>query len=267
MTANSNAPCAPWPVIWCGPISPSVAAVTGTYVGIASEILWAKSGRQFGTCTNTLRPCRKDCWGGYWPFQQRWWEYGATWPYPYWYNGTWFNLGCGGCPGSCSCTVLYEARLPMPVVDIVQIKVDGNIMPTGSYRVYDHRQLLRTDGQPWPLCNDLNKDDTQVGTWSVTATYGTDVPPLGQLAVGELTEQLALACVDQTSCKLPTPVQQLVRQGVTMTFLDPNVVFAAGKLGLFNSDLFISTYNPAGISARAQAIDVDGPRPKRQTWP
>jgi len=267
MTANSNAPCAPWPVIWCGPISPSVAAVTGNYVEIASEILWAKSGRQFGVCQNTLRPCREDCFGGVWPFQQRWWEYGTTWPYPYWYNGQWFNLGCGGCPGSCSCTVLYEAKLPMPVVDIVQIKVDGGIMPSGSYKVYDHRRLLRTDGQPWPLCNDLNKDDDQVGTWSVTATYGTDPPLLGQLAVGELTEQLALACVDASSCKLPTPVQQLVRQGVTMTFLDPNQMFADGKLGLYNSDLFISTYNPGGISARAQVINVDGPRPSRRTWP
>lgn len=262
MTSPSYGPCAPWTPIWCGTISPSVAAVTGTFVGVATEILWAKSGRQFGFCDSTLRPCRKDCFGGAWPFQQRWWEYGTTWPYPYWYNGQWFNLGCGGCPGTCSCTVIYEALLPMPVDSITTVKVDGQTLDPSKYKLYNDRSLLRTDGNPWPLCNDLNKDDSQVGTWSVTAHFGVTVPDAGRLALGELTEQLALACTGQ-NCKLPTPVQQLVRQGVSMTFLDPNVVFADGKLGLYFCDLFISSFNPQGIGARAQAIDVDGPRPWR----
>lgn len=262
---NSDGPCAPWPAIWCGTISPSVAAVTGTYVEIATEVLWAKSGRQFGMCSLTLRPCRRDCWGGAWPFADRWNEWGASWPYPYWFNGQWFNMGCGGCPGSCSCTVLHEVVLPAPVAQIDEVKVDGVTLAPSAYRLYDHRTLLRVDGGMWPICNDLNKDDTEVGTWSVTATYGTDVPALGQLAVGELAEQLALACVEDGQCKLPSPVQQLVRQGVTLTFLDPSQVFADGKIGLYTSDLFISTYNPQGIAARAQVIDVDGPRARRLT--
>jgi hypothetical protein len=162
--------------------------------------------------------------------------------------------------------VLHTVELPAPVASIVQIKVDGAILPTGSYAVYDQRTLIRTDGAAWPLCNDLNLMDTQAGTWSVTATVGTEIPELGRMAVGELTEQFARACLND-GCQLPSPVQALVRQGVSMTFLDPTQVFGDGKVGLYLCDLFISTVNPGGISARAQAIDVDGPRPRRLTWP
>jgi len=257
MTSPSYGPCAPWSPIWCGTISPSVAAVTGTFVGAATEVLWAKSGRQFGFCDNTLRPCRKDCWGGVWPWGAQWWDVGARgYPWPYQYNGAWFNLGCGGCPGNCSCSIIYEALLPMPVNTITSVKVDGAVLDPSKYKLYNDRSLLRTDGNPWPLCNDLNKDDSQVGTWSITANFGVTVPDMGRLALGELVEQFGLACTG-AACKLPQPVQQLVRQGVSLTFLDPNQVFADGKIGLYFCDLFISTFNPQGIAARAQAINVD----------
>lgn len=267
MTARSAGPCAPWEPIWCVEIPLSGAAISGDMIDIATEILWAKSGRQFDACTQVLRPCRKDCWGDSFPYSMTWNEWGSQWPYPYNYAGQWFNLGCGGCPGSCSCTVLYEAKLPQPIADVVEVKIDGTPLVSGSYVVYDHSMLLRVDGQPWPMCNDLNLMDTEVGTWSVTVTLGTEVPKLGRLAVGELAHQLILACVDEDSCSLPSPVQQIVRQGVSLTFLDPNEVFADGKLGLRISDMFISTFNPGKIAARAQVIDVDGREPRRLTWP
>lgn len=262
---NSNGPCAPWTPTWCVDIPLSAAAITGTMLMAATEILWAKSGRQFSTCSQTLRPCRKDCWGGINPFSQSWNEYGAGWPYPYNYNGEWFNLGCGGCAGSCSCTVIHEVILPMYVNDITEVKVDGVVLPSTSYMLYDHRTLLRVDGEEWPRCNDLNLEDTEVGTWSITFTTGTDVPQLGSLAVGELAGQFILACVGDNTCALPQPVQQLVRQGISMTFLDPNAVFADGRVGLYFSDLFISTFNPGGIAARAQAFDVSNTRAWRRT--
>lgn len=265
METPSAGPCLTWDPIWCD-VPTSGLEITGTMLGIATEILWAKSGRQFDQCTTTLRPCRKDCWGGSWPFYDRWNEFGRSWPYPYNWAGQWFNLGCGGCPGSCSCSILYEAKLPQPINRVVEIIVDGAIMPTGSYKVYDFQTLIRTDGQAWPMCNDLNKNTNQTGTWAVTVSLGTPVPPAGKLAVGELTAELVRACTGQ-SCKLPSPVQQIVRQGVSMTFLDPNQMFADGKIGLYFCDLFLSTYNPQGIAARAQVIDVDGRSPRRQTWP
>lgn len=257
-------PCGPWSPIWCEPLPITTAAVSGDAIQAATEILWAKSGRQFDACEITLRPCRRDCFEGVWG--GTWNEWGTGWPYPYNYAGQWFNLGCGGCPGSCSCTVLHTVELPMMVGAITEVRVDGVVLPETAYRVYDHRTIVRTDGEAWPLCNDLNLDDTEVGTWSITYVAGTAVPTSGRMALGELARELALACVG-AACKLPSPVQQLVRQGVSLTFLDPNEMFADGKIGLYRSDLFISTFNPGGIPARAVAVDVDGPSPRRQTWP
>lgn len=267
MVPSSAGPCAPWSPIWCEDLPLSTAAISGDAIQVATEVLWAKSGRQFDECTLTLRPCRKDCYEGLWPFSNTWNMYGTQWPYPYNYNGQWFNLGCGGCPGDCSCTVLHKVELPMPVTSVVEVKVDGTPLASGSYSVYDHRTLLRTDGVAWPLCNDLNKADTETDTWSVTVTVGTEVPSLGRLAVGELAREIALGCVGDGRCTLPNAVQQVVRQGVTMNFIDPNVAFADGKLGLYYCDLFISTFNPGGIPARAKVIDVSGPRHRRLTWP
>lgn len=264
MVAQSAEPCAPWEPIWCEPLPLSTAAISGDAIDWATHILWAKSGRQFDACEVTWRPCRQECWG---TVPSGLLLADTRFPQPYNYAGQWFNLGCGGCPGTCSCTVLHSVALPMPVISIVEVKVDGAVLTTGSYVVYEHRTLLRVDGNPWPLCNDLNLADTEVGTWSVTATIGTTVPSLGRMAVGELARELALACVGDGTCKLPSPVQSIVRQGVSLTFLDPNEMFADGKIGLFRSDLFISTVNPSGIAARAAAFDVDGPRPRRQTWP
>lgn len=264
---HSAGPCGDWSPIWCEELPVTSAAISGIAVTMATEILWAKSGRQFDSCSLTLRPCRKDCYGGSWPFGGSWLMYGDQWPYPYNYAGQWFNAGCGGCPGDCSCTVLHKVELPMYVSSITQIKIDGAVLAPSAYKIMDYRTLLRVDGSEWPRCNDLNLADTELNTWSIELVVGTTVPTLGRYAVGELAREIALACAGDSNCKLNPAVQQVTRQGITMQFLDPNAMFADGKIGLYWSDLFISTYNPGGIAARAQAIDVSGPRHREQTWP
>lgn len=267
MTALTADPCSTWVPIGCKPLPIGSSAITGSMLSAAQSILWAKSGRQFDECTLTVRPCRRDCYGTLWPWDTTWNQWGSAWPYPYMFNGQWFNMGCGGCPGSCSCTSLQEVLLPFPVSTVSALKIDGvPLSPSAVAMLYDYRRLIRIDGGLWPICNDLSKDDTHVGTWSITFKTGTPVPPLGQVALGELFMELVNACTG-AACKLPAPIQQIVRQGVTMNMLDPNVVFADGKIGLRMCDLFISTYNPGGISARATLYDPDGRRPVQATWP
>lgn len=260
-SSGDTGPCDVWDAIWCD-VPTEAVAVTGTNLRIASDILWALSGRQFGLCEVTLRPCRRDCFGGFWPYDT-WSQWtGANWPRPVLFDGVWFNVACGSCPGSCSCTELEEMRLPGQVFDIVEVKVDGAVLPASSYLFYDNRTLVRVDGQRWPVCNDLNKADTQVGTWSVKARFGTPVPELGKKAVGELAKQLALFCVGGP-CQLPQPIQSVSRQGVDITYIDPNELIDAKRTGLYLPDLFISTYNPQGLQARAQVFDIDGPHARR----
>lgn len=262
MSAQTTGPCTPWVPIGCQAIPTSGAAISGDMLAVAQEILWAKSGRQFDACTVTMRPCRRDCFGDAWPFGF------SQYPQPYWWNGQWFNLGCGSCPGTCSCTAISEVMLPGPVASVSEVKIDGvALTPIENHvMLYDYRRLIRVDGELWPLCNDLTLPDTEVGTWSITMSIGTEVPRLGQLALGELMMELINACIG-AACKLPAPVQQVVRQGVTLTMFDPNTVFADGKIGLRLSDLFISTFNPGGVPARAKVYDPDDYAHKQVTWP
>jgi hypothetical protein len=267
--------CLDWPIDdSCAVFPASTAGVSGLAIQWAGEILYQRSGQQFGLCTTTIRPCRRDCYAQSWPWQH-WYEFGVGgagsvgWPYPYLYAGQWFNLGCGGCPGTCSCTALETVRLPEQTVSVEQVLVDGAPLVTGAYMVYDQRLLVRTDGGRWPLCNDLSQPDTETGTWSITLTTGVEVPALGQQAAAELAVELAQACVGG-QCRLPSTVQQVVRQGVTQTRFDPNLsrtIKAVELIGLRFCDLFLRTYNPNGYVDRMRIYSPDSDAPRRVTWP
>jgi hypothetical protein len=255
--ASPTGLCAPWDPIWCVALPTGSEAISGYAVQAASEALWAATAQRFGLCTETIRPCRRDCYGRSWPFADAWWEYG-TYPRPLLYQGVWYNIGCGQCPGTCSCTALEEALLPGVVYDIIQVKVDGVPLASSAYRVDNNRLLVRTDGGTWPTCQDLAAADTEVDTWSVTVRFGEPVPILGQQAVGELAAEIARACLGE-DCRLPKNITQLVRQGVTITF--PEGQNLADRL--YFPRLFIETFNPKRLPALPQVYDVDGPTFRR----
>lgn len=258
-------PCDPWPVRWVCDVSAESPSATGIAVASATRILWALTGRQFGTCTTTIRPCRSDCYDS-WPYAgYDLWSAPTTYGYGYLdFTGLyWYPLGCGGCSsGGCSCSVVSEARLPDAVSSIIQVKVDGSPLVTGAYRVDDNRLLVRTDGGQWPRCNDLSKNDTQVGTWSVTAAYGQEVPEPGQLAVGELACEI-LKAMRGEDCRLPAGVTQLVRQGVTISVPDFGDILMHGRTGLYLCDMFIMSENPKHLRQRARVYNVNAPTHRR----
>lgn len=254
-------PCTDWPVRFPCDVACVSPEATGSAVKFATDIVWGLSGRQFGTCDVTVRPCRRTCadtpWG--------WAEIfpGNQWIQPTLFQGQWFNVICGSCQGdNCSCSSVSEVVLPGPVSKIVQVKIDGTPLVTGSYRVDDNRFLVRTDGNVWPLCNDLNKADTQVGTWSVTASFGRAVPEGGQWAVGELACEIFRA-INGEDCRLPRNVTQLARQGVTISYPDMNALFDKGRTGLYLTDLFIATWNPNGLHQPSRTYSIDTPRARR----
>lgn len=264
MTVDTG-PCTPWPVIWnCDDrVSTSSPEVTGYALDSATSILWALSGRQFGTCPVVLRPCRENCyqsWPTAHPLTYPWSSYGGS-P-SNWDASYWFGAGCGTCTGGCSCGEVPEVRLPSPAADVTAVKVDGVLLPSSAYRLDNARILVRTDGHRWPRCNNLALDDTQPGTWSVAADIGKAVPVAGQLAVGQLACQIMRAYRGE-DCTLPMQVKELVRQGVTVTFPDINDALGKGKTGLYLVDLFLGAVNPQGLHNRARVYAVDGPRVRR----
>lgn len=254
-------PCENWPIQWICDLSAQNPALTGLAVATATEVLWAMTGMRFGLCNVTLRPCRKDCFTG-----AAWSDFGYPWsgsyPQPALIGGLWFNLVCGGCGTDCSCTSVSEFVLPAPVNEILEIKIDGVVLDPSAYRVDNNRFVVRTDGGEWPRCNDLNLDDTEVDTWSVTATYGEVVPDGAALAMGALACEI-LRAAGGGDCKLPAGLQQLVRQGVTISYPDVGELFRQGRTGLYLVDLFLSTWNPYGLRQRSRVYNVDRPTVRR----
>lgn len=249
-------PCNDWPVIWPCEVSTEQVAVTGTAVAIATEIVWGLSGRQFGTCTVKIRPCRRACAGEPWTYGYNELLSGSSWLQPFLYRGNWYNVVCGGCYTSdCSCSSISEVILPATATEITEVKVDGVELLPGEYRLDDNRKLVRIDDE-WPWCNDLSKDDTEIDTWSVTAKYGRQVPQGGAAAVGELACEV-LKALGGEDCRLPRQVSQLARQGVTITFPDTTALFAKGRTGLYLTDMFIATWNPNGLRQQSRVYSID----------
>jgi hypothetical protein len=231
----------------------------------AAEILYALSGRQFGECEVAVRPCRRSNYESYgwgaWGIGRRW-GYGLRW-LPVLSGGQWLNISCGFCQSSCSCTEVCEVALPGPVNAVTQVKVDGVVLPSTAYRVDNRRSLVRVDGGTcWPLCQNMNLEADQPGTWEVTYTKGLPLPVAGQVALGSMACELAKACLNDTTCVLPQRVTTIVRQGITMALLDPMDFLVKGRTGIYSVDLWLATVNPKGRPRRAGVFSPDVPLPR-----
>jgi hypothetical protein len=256
-------PCEPWPVRWTCDVSAESPVVTAQAVQAATEVVWALSGRQFGLCTVTLRPCRKDCFEFPWPRDAVDWA-GIGWLAPALVSGEWFNVVCGNCVGGCSCQSTSDVVLPAPVRRVLSVQVDGTPLATGAYVLYDARTLVRADGGDWPRCQDWRVRDGQVGSWSVTAQFGSDVPEGGAWAVGELACEYIKAR-NGGDCRLPRNVTQLVRQDVTIEFPSSVELFTNRQTGLYLVDQFVMTWNPGRLSRASATYSVDRALGRRQT--
>lgn len=266
-----SGPCEPWEPIWCAPLPTGAEAVTGDAVQMATEVLFQAGGQRFGICHVKIRPCRDDCAGAWMGFNEWWPGVGGVvtsnggGPRPWWVNGTWYNVCSVGCGGTCSCTVIDQALLPAPTREVIEVKLNGQVMDPSLYRVDENRLLVRLDGQLWPLCQDLAASDDEDGTWSVTIAVGEDVPVLAKRALGELAMEFVKECLGE-DCLIPYEVTSLSRQGVNITFGSPSATRTiVGEMGLRMVDLYLATYNPSNLQRKGKTYDIDrNPRPWRR---
>jgi hypothetical protein len=229
------------------------------YAFEASAALFEISGRRFtGRCGPiTVRPCRNQCgcWApaslGLGPWGWSSYPLGGAWG---WYNETGDRKGC---------QPLSRVRLAgNPVREIVEVKIDGVVLPpldsngNPNYRLDLWRDLVRMgdpgappgdrDGQYarrfWPGCQDLDLDDTEVGTFSVSYYRGIDPPQLGRDAAAQLAVQLYLSATG-SGCQLPPGTTRVTRQGVEVergllaNWFDPTKA-----TGIPAVDLFLRAY-------------------------
>jgi hypothetical protein len=203
---------------------------------LAVQTLRALTAYQVGGCPVTVRPCKDTCLPGYTPW-------GSAPPFtPYVDgNGQWLNMVCGNCPHECSCVVLEQIDLPLPVGRVDEVRVDGTVLDPSTYRLDPPGHLVRLDGGTWPVCQDLSKPDTQAGTMSVTYLNAAVVDSLAEYAAGVLASEFAKACIG-AKCRLPSGVTEISRRGTTMTI--PAGLFTGGLTGIREVDVFVLAYNP-----------------------
>lgn len=274
MPAPRTGPCADWAVEGdlCSPCDDYEldAAIVADALQSASEILFHLSGRQFsGECEETVRPCSR------WTKEVR---YGQVRP-PASFVGQVEELGvprivcrCQSGP-ACGCSRLDEITLGgRPIRDISEVRVDGAVLDDSLYRVDDYSRLVRLDDPDgtnpgWPCCQDLAADPaTDDDTFQVTFTYGQDPPQSGVTAAAVLACEFILACSPETlnQCRLPRKVVQVVRQGVTISKVDPTDILQSGRTGLLEVDLFLQSVNPNNLQRRARVISPDRRRRVRR---
>lgn len=258
----SGSPCA-WPVQACGPLPEADSDEYEPLRASVAEVLWALSGRQYGCCEITVRPCQDDCSDGCLPPAGAW-NSGLQWT-PVLSNGVWTNVTCRAHNGRCSCPAVSEVRLPGPVCAVLEVVVDGGVVPTGSYRVDDGEWLVRTDGERWPSCQAQSLALTEVGTWGVRYSRGIAVPPGGQRSLGEMMSEMWKACSGDTTCCLPKRVIASARAG--LQGIDPMEFLREGKTGLYFTDLWLSAVNPQHRPSGARVVSVDYDPGRVTTWP
>lgn len=230
----------------------------------AEMLAWATlrvlTGFQTGNCPVTVRPCAKRCgFGGTWyvaPVSGSGYSglYSGGSFAPRVQDGMWINsCGCG-INDLCSCTSFSAIRLPGPIGEITAVKIDGDVLSPSAYAIYGD-QLVRVDGEVWPLCQDITDPDNADGTFSVTYRQGYPIDEIVNIAAGVLAMELYYGCTGDDRCRLPSNATTVVRQGITIELAGS--LFATGLTGMPEVDVVIALLNPHGLKVAPQIWSPD----------
>jgi hypothetical protein len=216
---------------------------------LATSSLQALTNNRVGACPITIRPCPQEptC-GCSRPFNP---HIGS--------DGQWRNSCCQKV-----CAPLSEIDIPGPVGFIDSLRIDGEEIELwgGDWRLDEgHLLVWQGDGpSPVPSVQDLNKPDTEPGTWSITYSRSYPVLQDARWAMTYLAVEFAKACQSK-KCALPKGVTNVVRNGVSFTI--EAGLFPNGLTGIDTTDQWILKWNPPGSPTQsAQVFDPAkrGPR-------
>ncbi|QGH80030.1 head-to-tail adaptor [Gordonia phage NHagos] len=200
-------------------------------LGMAADVLWALSGRQFGKCPVLARPCPQRVGDSYWR---------TGGPVIMWDGDDWLNVGCG-CAGRCVLTGPRMVHLPGPVAEIVTVTIGGQVIDPAGYK--REGNVLYRVGASWPS-QDLSRPLDEAGTWSVEYLRGVEPPAGVATLTGLLAAEFDKACSGDGKCRLPRNVTAVTRQGISYQLYDPQDIYANGKTGLAEVDMWLASVNP-----------------------
>lgn len=223
--------------------------VVGTYLELASEILYYLSGSRWagsgGTDTATFRSWPQGAGQGSWPYMVTWgqtgnWLYGSlmdNWLYPP------INQFVG------THLAPMAIRLPHePITAITAVTVDGN--PFTAFRLTRAGWIERTDNLPWLVAMD---------TTTISYTWGIDPPDGGKNSAVAFAVELIKHHYGK-ACRLPQRVTSITRQGLSMAILDPMVFLPNNQTGIVEVDYWLQAVNPHHRTSRARVWSPDIPR-------
>lgn len=221
-------------------------------VQVASNLLWAMSGRRYsGVVTTTERYITSiDAF--------RYQGISAKQFYPHMIAGDIYNMpnedwndSAYQSDGTSSISRIRLRGRPVRQVHLVRSMYSGQIVDPDLYYVAEHTSLIAYKGTPWPP-----------GNLEVTYSYGTPPPAAGRLAAKILATEF-INYWDGNDCALPDRVTSISRQGVSYTVLDNQDFLENMRTGIYAVDLFLKTANPTGALAPSRVFSADIPRARR----
>lgn len=279
LTAPRTGPCAPWitaaDVLLLMSGTDGEATLTADQAAeiamSVSDLLYRFSGSQFtGNCgPETVRPVSRP-----WDQDTRGLAnvFGTSGYLGSWGVCTSYGQAASGIASHYGCSQPPYVELgAYPVTEIVEVLIDGVVIPADEYQLNDYKLLQRnrlangaepTERYGWPTCQTLDLPLTEDGTFGVTFMYGQPPPDSGVQAARALARAIGMQALGLPN-DLPTRVQSITRQGVSMVVLDIMDYIAAGRTGIYLVDLFTKAYNPSGATQRASVWSPDVGRAQR----
>jgi len=225
---------------------------------VAVSVLWALSGRQFGVCEFIVRPCPEgDRWSNRWESGAAGYGFGGgdfgDFVVLGWTGDSWINVDCG-CFGRCQLSGPRMIHLPGPVFapdddHPITVTVGATVLGDDEWSLEGDR--LYRIGNRWPSQH-LGRPLGEPQTWSVSYYRGITPPAGSAKMVGRLANEFYQACIDG-KCRLPRNVVSTIRQGVSVQF-DPSKIYADGKTGLPEIDMWLAAINPSHLVSAPSVI-------------
>lgn len=205
----------------------------------ATDVMWALLAYPvFGPCERTVYPCRTG--------------YGSA--------PSVENRRRSLLYGACECCGCDSVWLEGPIYDVVQVIINGDVLPRTEYELHDGFRLVRPHGS-WPAGGGAVSEQKFV----ITYEMGTPVPPLVRDSVVELANDLWLSRCGARDGRLSRAVSSVSTQGVSMGFQRDTVAGAARDAGEQLPKVWqaVSTYNPSGVRLRPFFYSPDAPYTNR----